>query len=73
MEHYDKDKLESLLARDGELRLLWDEHLQLKHRLTQIATRSHLTPHEELERKTLQKRKLAGKDRIASILARDSA
>jgi uncharacterized protein YdcH (DUF465 family) len=52
---------------------LWSEHQNLESRLEELDGRLHLTPEEELERKQVQKLKLAGKDRIAGILARHDA
>ena len=66
-------RIESLMPREPELQSLWQEHLDLEQQLSEMDGRSHLTPGEEQERKLLQKRKLAGKDRIAAILARNSS
>ena len=72
MENYEESRVKTLIVQDEELRVLWEEHVELKQRLAEMADRSHLTPSEELERKKLQKRKLVGKDRIAAILASHS-
>jgi uncharacterized protein YdcH (DUF465 family) len=44
------------------------EHNELKARLQELNSRLYLSPAEELERKTIQKLKLAKKDRIAALL-----
>jgi hypothetical protein len=69
MEDYERSQIESLIARDEELAGLWREHLAYEQRLGELAALPHLTPEEEFERKRIQKLKLAGKDRIAGILA----
>ena len=70
MEEYERTQIESLLDRDAELRDLWKEHLQLEVRIAEIEAMPHLSPTESLTRKQLQKQKLAGKDKIAEIVAR---
>jgi hypothetical protein len=70
MEEYERSQIESLLDRDEELRALWQEHQDLESRLRALDSRRYLSPEEQVERKRLQKRKLAGKDRIAEIVAR---
>ena len=70
MEHYETSRIESLLGRDSELDSLWEEHLDLEIRLEALDSRDHLSPHAQMERKQLQKQKLAGKDRIAEIVVR---
>ncbi|MCC7381774.1 MAG: YdcH family protein [Deltaproteobacteria bacterium] len=55
-------------ARFAEAERLRREHGELKARLSELNSRVYLSPQEELERKTLQKLKLAKKDRIAALL-----
>lgn len=50
-----------------EIERLQREHNELKSRLTELNSRVYLSPAEELERKTIQKLKLAKKDRIATL------
>lgn len=73
MDEREQARVEALIDRDPELRGLWREHLEFERRLSELDDLSHLTPGEELERKRLQKRKLAGKDRIAAILRHHAA
>ncbi len=70
MEKKDEELIVSLLDREPELRRYYEEHLDLERRLATFQHKLYLTPDEEIERKRLQKRKLAGKDRIMDILAR---
>ena len=69
MEHSDLELIERLATEEPELAQLWREHLELETRLEAMNNRLYLTPEEQVERKRLQKRKLAGRDRIESILA----
>lgn len=69
MEHRDLELIERLSPADPELAQLWREHLELEAQLDSLSSRLYLTPEEQVERKRLQKRKLAGRDRIEVILA----
>jgi uncharacterized protein YdcH (DUF465 family) len=58
------------VAKDNEeLKKLWDEHLEYKEEISELDRRAYLTPEQTVERKRLQKYKLAGKDRIEEILS----
>lgn len=45
------------------------EHRELKARLSELNSRLYLNPDEELERKKIQKLKLAKKDRLVQLAA----
>ena len=62
--------IRSLLDTEPELRRHYEEHTKLKQRLQELRQKSFLTEEEETEEKTIQKQKLAGKDRMMEILAR---
>ena len=70
MERKDEDLIKTLLDRDPELKEKYEEHVILERQLSQFQGRAHLTPEEEVEKKRIQKLKLAGKDKIMEILAR---
>lgn len=70
MEKHEEEMIQSLLDRDPELRRYYEEHLELERQLSTLQHKHFLTPEEELERKRIQKIKLAGKDRIMEILGR---
>ncbi len=70
MEAREEERIRSLLDVEPELRRHYDEHVQLKQRLQELRDKPFLTEEEEVEEKTIQKRKLAGKDRMMEILAR---
>lgn len=70
MEQGEERLIISLLDKDPELRKYYEEHQELERKLQGYQHKAHLTPGEELEKKRLQKLKLAGKDRIMEILGR---
>jgi uncharacterized protein YdcH (DUF465 family) len=70
MEKKDEELIQTLLEREPELRQCYEEHVDLERRLGSFQHKVYLTVEEEVERKRLQKLKLAGKDRIMEILAR---
>ncbi|TMA77938.1 MAG: DUF465 domain-containing protein [Deltaproteobacteria bacterium] len=70
MEARDEQLILSVVDRDPELKRLHEEHLQLERQLAQLNHKGFLNAEEEVERKRLQKVKLAGKDRMMEILSR---
>jgi uncharacterized protein YdcH (DUF465 family) len=61
--------IQNLLAQDQELAKLWKEHLELDSKIEALSERRYLSAEEEVEIKRLKKMKLAGRDRIETILA----
>jgi uncharacterized protein YdcH (DUF465 family) len=51
---------------DAEFRRWLEEHHACESRLTELASKSQVTVEEELEEKTLKKRKLLLKDQMAA-------
>ena len=70
MERTEQELIVSLLDKDPELRKYYEEHQELEKQLEDFQHKSHLTPLEEVEKKRLQKLKLAGKDKIMEIVGR---
>ncbi|MEO6026832.1 MAG: DUF465 domain-containing protein [Candidatus Binatia bacterium] len=70
MESKDEQLILSLVDRDADLKRFYDEHVKLEKRLAQIDHKAFLNKDEEVERKQLQKVKLAGKDRMMEILTK---
>ena len=68
MEAKDEQLIQSLVDRDPELKRYYDEHVQLEKQLATFNHKGFLNQDEEVERKRLQKVKLAGKDRMMEIL-----
>jgi uncharacterized protein YdcH (DUF465 family) len=69
MEKSDQELIDQLLERDPELKKYVDEHRDYEKLLEEFNRRPYLTAAETMERKRLQKLKLAGRDRIEQILA----
>jgi uncharacterized protein YdcH (DUF465 family) len=70
MEKRDEELILSLLDKDPELKRHYEDHVEFERQLDRLSGKSHLSAEEEVERKRLQKLKLAGKDRIMEILFR---
>ena len=70
MEKVDLDLIEELTDKDPELKKFWDEHHELERLVAEFNRRPYLTAAETLERKRLQKLKLAGRDKMEQILAK---
>ena len=64
----EQEIVESLKKESEEFRKLVEEHHSLDGILTEMDRKVYLTPEEELERKKIQKQKLARKDRMAEII-----
>jgi uncharacterized protein len=64
----DPTLLEKVQDENDEFKKLYEEHLELKHRVEKLNKLSFLSPEQELEKKTVQKQKLKGKDRMAKII-----
>jgi uncharacterized protein len=70
MEHREEELIQQLLAQDDELKALYFEHQELKQKLEAFRNKLYLTPEQELEKKRIQKLKLASKDRLMEVLHR---
>jgi uncharacterized protein YdcH (DUF465 family) len=67
MEGHDLVQIQRLCDQNARFRRLFEEHMILEKQLQAIDQKSYLTPDEELERKKVQKLKLAGKDEMQRI------
>jgi uncharacterized protein YdcH (DUF465 family) len=68
MEDLDQATVQQLVDMNPRFRLLYEEHLLLEKELRNLDSRPYLSPDEEIERKKVQKMKLAGKDEMVRIL-----
>ena len=68
MEATAQTTVEELCNTNPRFRMLYEEHLLLEKELTGFEGKSFLTPDEEVERKKVQKLKLAGKDEMERIM-----
>ncbi|MDR2197986.1 MAG: DUF465 domain-containing protein [Deltaproteobacteria bacterium] len=73
MEAHDEALIDKLLPHDPELKELVEKHRGFEKRLEELNKLLFLNNDEELEKKTIQKAKLKGKDQIELILARHRA
>lgn len=70
MERYEEELIQQHSLHDEELKALYIEHHELKQKLEVFRNKLYLTPDEEIEKKRIQKLKLASKDRMMEILNR---
>jgi uncharacterized protein YdcH (DUF465 family) len=68
MDKRDIDLIEQHIGDDGELKVLWDEHLEFERQLEKLESKSFRTPAEDTEMKELKKKKLAGKTKLETVL-----
>jgi len=70
MDRRDEELIQQLMTNDDELRALYLEHEHLKHELEAFRDKIHLNTEEELEKKRIQKLKLASKDKLMEVVHR---
>ncbi len=70
MEKRDLELIQKYISSDPELKRYMDEHEEYERKLDEMNRRLYLTPEEEVQKKKIQKLKLAGRDRIEGILAK---
>lgn len=69
MEHKKIEIIRQLIPANQELATLWEEHLAFERQLETLNDALYLSTTEQMERKRIQKLKLAGRDRIEAILS----
>jgi hypothetical protein len=70
MEKRDQELIQRYISSDPELKRYMSEHEEYERKLDELNRRLYLTPEEEVQKKKIQKLKLAGRDRIEAILAK---
>jgi uncharacterized protein YdcH (DUF465 family) len=70
MEPREEELIHQYVTNDEELKTLYEEHAELKRQLETFRHKHYLTAEEEIEKKRIQKLKLASKDRIMELLHR---
>jgi uncharacterized protein YdcH (DUF465 family) len=70
MEKQDLELIGQWMDRDPELKRYMEEHEEFERRLEEYNRRPYLSAAETMERRRLQKLKLAGRDKIEQILAK---
>lgn len=68
MDAIDMELLESLSAKNPDLKALRDEHILFESQIAMLEEKSILTPAEETRLKELKKQKLEGKTRLHALL-----
>ena len=68
MEQRDEELIAALMPHNPDLKAAYDEHARLNVEVDKLAAKHFLSQSEEIERKNLQKRKLAEKTKIMRIL-----
>ncbi|MDR0547998.1 MAG: YdcH family protein [Deltaproteobacteria bacterium] len=69
MDPTDETLINRLMVDNPDLKTLVENHRDFERRLDEMNKRPYLSTEEDLERKKIQKSKLAGKDKIERILA----
>jgi uncharacterized protein YdcH (DUF465 family) len=71
MEYTSEAELKAhLIATDAHFRTLSTEHETYKRLISELESKSHLTPEEEVEEHRLKKLKLHAKDEMRHMMAR---
>ena len=68
MEKADEELVARWIDKDPELRRYMEEHWEYERQLEEFNRRPYLTAAETVERRRIQKLKLAGRDKIEQIL-----
>lgn len=68
MEEHDQSLVEQLVGQNPRFRMLYEEHRVLERELQQLSQKPYLSADDEVEKKKIQKLKLAGKDEMERIL-----
>ncbi|MFQ5672509.1 MAG: DUF465 domain-containing protein [Nitrospinales bacterium] len=69
----DPELLAKVKNENPEFKKLHEEHILLNSKVDDLNKRKFLTPEQEMEKKTIQKKKLKNKDRMAEILSEHHA
>jgi uncharacterized protein YdcH (DUF465 family) len=64
----DSPEFKTLLAGNEDFRKLYEEHEKYEKQLDELDRNRYLTPEQEIQRKTIQKLKLSGKDRMSLMI-----
>jgi uncharacterized protein YdcH (DUF465 family) len=69
MEKADEELVARWVHQDPELKRRIEDHQEYERQLEEFNRRAYLTAEETVERRRIQKLKLAGRDRIEQLLA----
>lgn len=68
MEQKDMELIQKFSSQDNALAELYRQHIEFKKELEKLDNKSYLTVADQMYRAEIKKKKLAGKDKIESIL-----
>ena len=60
--------VKTLLEEDPMFQKLYEEHGKYERQLEELDSNHYLTPEQEIQRRTIQKLKLSGKDRMSLMI-----
>jgi uncharacterized protein YdcH (DUF465 family) len=72
MQQYDESLVQQLFEENPRFRRLYEEHQILEKDLQRLTAKDYLSTEDELEKKRVQKLKLAGKDEMEYIYKQKS-
>jgi hypothetical protein len=72
MQQYDESLVQQLFEENPRFRRLFEEHQILEKDLQRLTAKDYLSTEDELEKKRVQKLKLAGKDEMEIIYRQKS-
>lgn len=72
MQQYDESLVQQLFEENPRFRRLYEEHQILEKDLQRLTAKDYLSTDDELEKKRVQKLKLAGKDEMEYIYKQKS-
>ncbi len=72
MQQYDESLVQQLFEENPRFRRLYEEHQILERDLERLTAKEYLSTEDELEKKRVQKLKLAGKDEMEFIYRQKS-
>jgi len=72
MQQYDESLVQQLFEENPRFRRLYEEHQILERDLERLTAKDYLSTEDELEKKRVQKLKLAGKDEMEYIYRQKS-
>ena len=69
MEQHEEEQVAALIPDNPDLKAAYEEHQKLKAQVDMLQAKAFLSPEEELDKKNLQKLKLAAKTKVLRIIA----
>ncbi len=67
MENIERELIQKIIPSHRELRMLYEEHLELEEQIAWFERRNFITPTEEMKLKLLKRKKLLGVERMLAL------